>query len=185
MPLKLTIELSERDLSHFRAIMRSVRVRAKDRDEKVLVAAAQRLLGQARATELSPFVRERLASLERVIAMLEDVEWALAGKHRERVRTALAYFAEPADLIPDHLPGLGLVDDAIMVELVLRELRTELEAFEDFCRYRENETKRRGAENPATREEWIKAKRRQLNLRMLRRLQRMRSERFSTPTRLF
>jgi uncharacterized membrane protein YkvA (DUF1232 family) len=185
VPLKLTIELSERDLTHFRAIMRSVRVRAKDRDEKVLVAAARRLLATTRTTEQSPFVRERLASLERVIAMLEDEEWALAGKHRERVRTALAYFAEPADLIPDHLPGLGLVDDAIMVELVLRELRTELEAFEDFCRYRESESKRRGAESPATREQWIATKRRQLNLRMLRRLQRVRRERFSTPTRLF
>ena len=185
MPLKITIELSERDLTHFRAIMRSVRTRAKDYDEKALVAAARRLLGQVKATETSPFVRERLLSLEIVIAMLEDAEWALSGRLRARVKTALAYFAEPADLIPDHLPGLGLVDDAIMVELVLRELRGELAGYADFCRYREAESKKRGREAAATREQWISAKRRQLQARALRRLTRVRSEGFGRGTTIF
>lgn len=185
MPLKITIELSERDLTHFRAIMRSVRTRAKDRDEKVLVAAARRLLVQVKATETSPFVRERLLSLECVIAMLEDAEWALAGRLRARVKAALAYFAEPADLIPDHLPGLGLVDDAIMVELVLRELRGELASYAEFCRFREAQAKKGGKEGPEVHEARLASKRRQLQSRALRRLQRVRSEGFGRGTTLF
>ena len=50
---------------------------------------------------------------------------------------ALAYFAEPDDLIPDQIPGLGFLDDAIMVELVVRELRHEIEAYEDFRVFRD------------------------------------------------
>jgi hypothetical protein len=48
------------------------------------------------------------------------------------------YFAEPVDLIPDQVPGVGFLDDAIMVELVVQEIRPELDAYADFCRYRES-----------------------------------------------
>ena len=39
-------------------------------------------------------------------------------------------------MIPDTIPVLGYIDDAIMIELVVKELRHEIEAFEDFSRYR-------------------------------------------------
>ena len=69
--------------------------------------------------------------------MLSDIEWRLPHQDATRVLNALAYFAEPEDLIPDHIPGLGFLDDAIMIELVVRELKHELEAYRDFCDYRE------------------------------------------------
>jgi uncharacterized membrane protein YkvA (DUF1232 family) len=68
----------------------------------------------------------------------------MAGGDNGRVLTALAYFADPADLIPDHVPGLGFMDDAIMVELVTRELKHELDAYRDFCGFREREEARHG-----------------------------------------
>jgi len=71
--------------------------------------------------------------------MLEDPDWKLEGAHRKRVLEALAYFADPSDLVPDQIPGLGLLDDAIMVELVAQELRPELDAYALFCGYREEE----------------------------------------------
>jgi len=83
----------------------------------------------------------------------------------------LAYFTEPEDLIPDHIPGLGFLDDAIMVELVVRELRHEIEAYQDFCEFRVREEMRRGRKNedPVTREEWLRSRRRELHSRMRRR----------------
>ena len=33
---------------------------------------------------------------------------------------ALFYFQSPTDLIPDSIPGMGLLDDAMIVSMVLR-----------------------------------------------------------------
>jgi uncharacterized membrane protein YkvA (DUF1232 family) len=128
------------------------------------------------ASRAPQFVRDRLGRLNTLIEMLEDEEWALPEAERARVHTALAYFAEPCDLIPDHVTALGFLDDAIMVELVVEELRPELDAYEDFCRFRTDETARRTAENtsagaadasaPVTRKDWLDAKRQELHGRM-------------------
>jgi uncharacterized membrane protein YkvA (DUF1232 family) len=102
--------------------------------------------------------------------MVEDKEWRLEGQDRARVVYAMAYLADPVDAIPDQIPGLGFLDDAIMVELVCQDLRHEIEAYSDFCAYRKSEGKRRGqASDPATREQWLTARRSQLQERMRRR----------------
>ncbi|MCX5740997.1 MAG: YkvA family protein, partial [Proteobacteria bacterium] len=64
--------------------------------------------------------------------MLRDEEFALTAEFRTAVVTALAYFADPHDLIPDEVPGLGYLDDAIMVEIVRLELQAEIDAYDEF-----------------------------------------------------
>jgi len=139
MPVKIAFELSDSDLEYFRTAMREVKATAHNRDEKSIIAAASRLAAETGAREMPEFVKERLGKLVELIRMLEDTEWRLEGRHRTRVLEALSYFAEPADLIPDQIPGLGFLDDAIMVELVVRDLEHEIEAYEDFCRYRDEQ----------------------------------------------
>lgn len=139
MPLKVAFELSDEDLEHFRAAIRSAQARARSLDEKEVVSSARRLVAETRRQPLPGFVRERLASLDVLVRMLDDDEWRLEGSHRARVLDALAYFAEPVDLIPDQLPGVGFLDDAILVELVVQELRPDLDAYTDFCRFREQQ----------------------------------------------
>ena len=55
---------------------------------------------------------------------------------RNRILGALAYFGNPGDLIPDHIPVFGFLDDALMVKLVEGEFRHELVAFRKFRSYR-------------------------------------------------
>ena len=45
------------------------------------------------------------------------------------VIAALIYFVSPFDVIPDWLPVLGHIDDAFVVTLALKSVRTELDAF--------------------------------------------------------
>ena len=54
------------------------------------------------------------------------------------VTAALIYFLNPFDLIPDFLPGLGLVDDATLIGLVVASIG------EDLAQFREWENKRSG-----------------------------------------
>ena len=74
-----------------------------------------------------------------------------------------AYFANTQDLIPDDVPGLGYLDDAIMVDLVTRELKHEIKAYESFCDFRATESQRRrakGDESHVTRSDWLTEQRR-------------------------
>lgn len=80
---------------------------------------------------------------------------------------ALTYFADPEDLVPDNVPVLGFLDDAIMIELVQRLLQPEIEAYADFCVYRDGEAARRGEEaGTLGRKEWLEGRRAELQARM-------------------
>src|SRR3546814_14671603 len=73
----------------------------------------------------------------------------------------------PKDVIPDQVEVLGFLDDAIMIELCVRELRHELDAYDDFCEYRAHEATKRGVE-PATvgQADWLESRREELVDRM-------------------
>jgi uncharacterized membrane protein YkvA (DUF1232 family) len=110
--------------------------------------------------------------LQVVIDMVGDSEWNLSDDERNRIIGALIYFCDPNDLIPDHIPGLGFLDDAIYVELIIRELKAEIDSYEEFCTFRAAEEARRkeqGLDPHVEREEWLADKRATLQTRMRKR----------------
>ena len=176
MPLKVTFELSDSDLRHFRKVMREARKAAKNTPEKKTVAAARELLDTIRDAEMPDFVRERLLHIEKLLSMLDDGDWALTGENRDRIVSALAYFNEPVDLIPDAVPGIGYLDDAIMVQLVVDELGPDIDAYDDFCEFRKKiDRGRRKPARDAEAQASLEARRKQLHARMRRRRTRRRS----------
>lgn len=180
MSLRVSFELSKADLKHFRTIMREARDAAADKPASEVLAAARKLLDSVGDVDMPEFVGDRIARIQVMIDMVEDGEWKLPDEETARVVNALAYFGEPEDLIPDHIPGLGFLDDAIMVELVVRELRHEIDAYTDFCRFRSVEEQRRGgrgAEDEVTREQWLAVRRKELQSRMRNRRLRERTRR--------
>lgn len=160
--MKVSFELSPSDLRYFRERLHQARKSAGAGDERLVIRGAEDMLREVVAAEPPEFVRQRLGTLEQLIAMLRDHEWRLKGRDRARILDALAYFVDPDDMIPDRLPGIGYLDDAIMVELVAQELKHEIEAYEDFCRFRETTPK-------AEREAAVEKRRVALQARMRRR----------------
>ena len=189
MSLRITIDLDDSDLNHFRLIMKEARQAAGRLSEEEIIESSTELLRKVRQGKVPAYVHERLDKLRVLTEMLGDGEWRLPPEETARVINALAYFSEPEDLIPDHIPGLGYLDDAIMVELVVRELRHEIEAYQDFCAFRVREEVRRGTkgEDAVTREEWLRTRRRELHSRMRRRRRGERKRRSSdrSPLSLF
>ena len=170
MPYKLTIELSDRDLRHFRRELRRTRESVEIADDEEILSAAADLVESMRRSDLPDFVAERLDRLETTIAMLTDADWKLDDDERNPMLSALAYLCDPEDLIPDDIPGIGLLDDAVMIELVFRELHHEIEAYEDFRRFRkELRGGRTRKDDPASVAARLGRRRDQLMVRMRRR----------------
>jgi uncharacterized membrane protein YkvA (DUF1232 family) len=165
--------LSDPDLDHFQEIVdkaKSAMEGVQDSDQ--ILSAARQLITDAKSTELPEFIAARLTKLQTVIDMAEDSEWKLSDDERKRVIGALIYFCDPEDLIPDHIPGLGFLDDAIYVEIVIRELKAEIDSYEEFCKFRSAEEIRRkeqGLDPFVDREDWLADKRANLHAQMRKR----------------
>lgn len=173
MPMNISFELSDQDLEHFLAAQRSATEAAGNKSTEEVIAACMSLLEDAQKVSVPDFIAQRLAKLDNLIAMLRDEGWNLAEEDRKHVLAALVYFADPADVIPDSVPVLGYLDDAIMIEMCVRQLKHELDAYEDFCDFREMEARRRG-ENPSAvgRADWLDSRRDELQNRMRNRRER-------------
>ncbi|PZO09902.1 MAG: hypothetical protein DCF27_04690 [Lysobacteraceae bacterium] len=170
MPLAISFELSDRDLAHFTQALESARASAGSKTTEEIISAASALLIEAGKVEVPDFIAERLDRLDALIAMATDEGWHLSEEDRQRVLSALVYFADPKDVIPDSVPVLGYFDDAIAIEMCVKELKHEIEAYDEFCEYRQNGADHRGID-PSTlgRADWLEARRDELVDRMHRR----------------
>ncbi|MEO8810043.1 MAG: YkvA family protein [Rhodanobacter sp.] len=176
MSLDISITFSDSDLQLFvearNRRAEDAKKTAETQDAASIVAAARSLLEETRGKQLPDFVTTRLKHLDTMIALVEDVGFGLPEANRDNVLGALAYFSSPDDLVPDDVPVLGFLDDAIVIELCVRELKPELEAYEDFHRWRDNEATRRGVNKAGltlNRVDWAEAHRVQTLERMHRR----------------
>jgi uncharacterized membrane protein YkvA (DUF1232 family) len=170
MSLSITIELSDTDLDHFQQVLRRAQEQAGKISAKEITDAAHKLLEEASKVAVPEFISARLSKLESLINMVHDAGWAMAEEDKQRVLTALIYFADPKDVIPDSVPVVGYLDDAIMIELCVRELKHEVEAYEDFSSFRKNEAEGRGLDiDKVGRADWMEGRREELHERMRRR----------------
>ena len=178
MALDITFTLQDSDLEYFRDVMRKAQSEATKMNEEEILTQVKALSEEVK-TGVPEFIVERLSKLDTLVYMIEDAEWQIPEEERKDVISALAYFSDPTDLIPDHIPALGFLDDAIMIELVVAELKENIDAFTEFCVYRQREKNRR---DPATitSGDWLDAKRKELHSRMQRRRSSRRSGRSSS-----
>jgi hypothetical protein len=136
MPLRVTFDLEDKDLKFFRASMQQAKRRRsthqREGDPRRARRDGGRGQGSGGACIRAPAPRPPAGAHRHGSG--RGVGAGLPGA-QERA-AALAYFADPQDMIPDNIPVLGYIDDAIMIELVVSELKHEIDAFEDFCRYR-------------------------------------------------
>ncbi len=101
------------------------------------------------AAQAAEKAQKNKAALQKVWDDLLTLTWLLRAWARREytavpwrtlaaVMAVLIYFLNPFDLIPDFLPGLGLVDDATLVGLVVASIG------EDLAQFREWASKRSG-----------------------------------------
>jgi uncharacterized membrane protein YkvA (DUF1232 family) len=182
MGMRFSIELSDRDLRYFREALIRARSAVRHADEAEIIEAVSDILDEIKNEKPLPdFVEKRLPQLESLIHMLRDEEWSLPKSERETLLATFVYFGDPEDILPDHIPVIGFLDDVIMIELTVRELLHVREAYEDFCQYRKDyDRNSRTKIDSAVRRDRIDRKRQSLHQRMKRRLKKDRKARKAT-----
>ena len=159
--------------------MKKSRQAVRHADEADILEAVGDVLSEIKREEPLPdFVAKRIPQLDSMIRMLKDGEWKLPEEDREQLLATFVYFADPEDILPDHIPVIGYLDDVIMIELVVRELQHVRAAYDDFCDFRDNyDNTFKTGHDPAIRRDRIDRKRQQLHQRMKRRTKSQRKAR--------
>jgi uncharacterized membrane protein YkvA (DUF1232 family) len=130
---KVTFELEEQDAAYFRDLYRQAKQNAAKLDPESIVKDARKLVESVRSAPRVPrFVIDAIATLEDMTQIILDPEYKAPQSVKNQVLAGLAYFANPEDLIPDHVPALGFLDDAIMVKFVEDEFKHELWGYRKF-----------------------------------------------------
>lgn len=145
-------QLDAAAVSRFNVLLHEIHPEARHVDVD-RIASLGRWLQELPAADACAVLDERLARIEQLRGMLDDPDWDQREDACARVRKLLAYLDEDADLIPDSIPLLGLLDDVILLELAWPAVATEAEDYLDFCRYRESE--RPAGDGAQRRDAWI------------------------------
>jgi uncharacterized membrane protein YkvA (DUF1232 family) len=171
MGMKISFELTDRDLRFFRKSLKQSRDAVRDAEETEIVEAISDVLDEIRRNQPLPdLIAQRIPELESLIGMLTDEDWQLPETEREKVLATFVYFADPEDVLPDEIPVIGYLDDVIIIELMARDLRHVREAYDDFCEFRESFDDEQGPDiDPVIRRDRLDRRRQQLHQRMRRR----------------
>jgi uncharacterized membrane protein YkvA (DUF1232 family) len=151
----LRFRLDQDSLVPFRAAWNRAVQSQLGRNPAALLDAAQVRVGELEQRAMPGFVRERLALVPLLLAMLRDPGWDADSGVQAGFAGALAYLDEPDDLIPDSHPRYGLLDDALVLEIALAAHRDEWLAWQEFQAFR----RRHCPGEPLQREEWLAMRR--------------------------
>lgn len=87
-----------------------------------------------------PFIREEFKSLPILISMVRS--YIKRDYTRVPVRTiiaiisALIYFLSPLDVVPDWIPFLGQMDDALVIATVWKQVHKDIDAYRKWKKNR-------------------------------------------------
>jgi hypothetical protein len=153
-------ELEPERLERFNRALRMLSPEAPSMTMDQIATAGARSLARHPDGGTPSFVQSRMESLARLELMAADEGWGVEPQTRGRIDILLDYRRDRGDLIPDEVPVIGLLDDALLVDVALQLLRGELADYEDFCRFRKVAAEFSGMqveETGLTRHHWLEA----------------------------
>lgn len=152
------IALAPSALREFNALAHALYEHADDFDSARITAAVAIVLHAARSGRSVRFIPSRMARAQALRGMAADADWPLDAAARASIDDLLAYVDRADDLIPDGIPLIGLLDDAILVDVALNRLRDELDDYLDFRRYRDERAATGARVEACSRDNWLAAR---------------------------
>lgn len=101
-----------------------------------LVTAARSLCQVEMSCDMPVCIRQRLRRVRAAVSMAADRRWEAPSSVVGVVRLVAAYVASNDDLIPDRVPTVGRLDDAIAIDAAWVTVAEEVRGYVDFRRLR-------------------------------------------------
>lgn len=95
-------------------------------DERRVLQDVDRKL---RKKSLIRAIPELLLNVGTLYKMLRDRTFNMSWSTRGLILGGLTYFLLPTDATPDYLPGIGFIDDTIVVGLIIKRLSSEIDRY--------------------------------------------------------
>ncbi len=141
--IKISFSLDETDTAYFEKIYRAAKKNANPDDWGKISKGVGKLIKEVREAKKVPsFVVNSIGSLEDLMQMVDDADYKAPKSAISKAVAALAYFANPQDVIPDDVPLVGFLDDAIMIKFVEDDLEHELWGYRKFKTFRDGAEQR-------------------------------------------
>ncbi|WP_456488919.1 YkvA family protein [Caminibacter pacificus] len=108
-----------------------------DFDKNKALELAKNLSDKFSAEETKEFIKKFsdlsfIDDLKLLFGMITDKEYSIDKKTYLIIAGAIAYVVLPTDIIPDFIPGVGFVDDAFVIGMVVKQLKNEIESYKRF-----------------------------------------------------
>ncbi|MET0893740.1 MAG: YkvA family protein [Pseudoxanthomonas sp.] len=162
-----SFRLSSLDMERFNALLASLAGDRAPLDCDQVVTAARALADASGEQSTPACIRQRLEQAGALAVMLADHGWQPANEAVEPASAVLGYLGGQDNLIPDWIPQVGQLDDAILIDAAWPRLATEVLSYQDFCRLRQIEAQLHQQETTAfrfDRRDWECARRAEAGL---------------------
>jgi len=175
-----SIEFTQAQLRRFNTVAQSLNPQMQALTSDQVAGVARRVLRTHLAGGESPFIRSRMRRAAELRAMRADSSWTCTAEVTRRLDELISYMDDPESLFRDDIPVIGLLDNALLVDIALDDLREELNEYADYRRHLGNEAARLGVPLAAlqlTREQWERE--REDEVRLERQLRRVHGTRYA------
>lgn len=155
------LDLDSLALRRFRRVAASLQPDGPVPDADGIASAARDLTRAFAGRHRAPCIQVRRRCLAALHAMSAEPAWELASDKRQRIVAIAGYATNQDRLVPDAVPVVGGLDEAILVDLAWPSLRLDLGDYLDFRRVRAEEAALRGLrphEIDFDREQWLRSR---------------------------
>lgn len=125
-----TLNISNEVKYHFYDLMKHV----DHTDEIIIIEAVKKALKKHQSMDNAHYLNQRIEKVANMLTMILDKQWSLTKDHKDHMLTALKYFSENNDIIPDDIPVIGYLDDCIVIDLVTEKVLDELKQYQQFSK---------------------------------------------------
>jgi uncharacterized membrane protein YkvA (DUF1232 family) len=128
----ITVDIDDKVKEHFNKFIEEHGTKIDVSDLK----EAKSQMIEVRASTQDSYLLDQVSSLGTMIRMVEDDVWHISDENLSKINATIKYFVDEDDIIPDNIPGIGYLDDCIIIDNTVDEIYDELMEYKDFCKTR-------------------------------------------------